>query len=180
MGTVTVQAATLANIQELETILQPIPPGMNTSGLVHEVYVDLHLSFLPWPWLFFILFSPPSLRQTTDRLLTTATVTEVAATATPTAILMELLEDTVVHPTVMVEAHTAVTSEVLVIRWLTLEPDSRRSIGVSHGWFQIPYNTKRSQISPLCQNSKNHSIKKIPLLLPAPSVKLTLFANSRK
>ncbi len=34
--------ATLADIRDLETILHPIPTGMTTLGLVHEVYVCLY------------------------------------------------------------------------------------------------------------------------------------------
>ena len=33
MGTMTIPAATLAGSQEVETILQPIPTGMNIQGL---------------------------------------------------------------------------------------------------------------------------------------------------
>jgi hypothetical protein len=33
MGTMTITAATVANSQEVETILQPIPTGMNIQGL---------------------------------------------------------------------------------------------------------------------------------------------------
>lgn len=33
MGTMTIQAAILVGIQEVETILQPIPAGMNIQGL---------------------------------------------------------------------------------------------------------------------------------------------------
>ena len=33
MGTMTIQAATLVEIQEVETILQPIPAGMIIQGL---------------------------------------------------------------------------------------------------------------------------------------------------
>lgn len=42
MGTTTVSAATLADTQDLETILHPTPTGMTTLGLEHEVDRSLH------------------------------------------------------------------------------------------------------------------------------------------
>lgn len=44
MGTTTVPAATLVDTQDLETTLHPIPTGMRTSGLEHEVYGPSHSS----------------------------------------------------------------------------------------------------------------------------------------
>lgn len=62
MGTIITPVAilaTLADIRDLETILHPIPTGMTTLGLEHEVYVCLNRLVLTLvPVSFLLPFTP--------------------------------------------------------------------------------------------------------------------------